>query len=216
MTVQLKDCSGNILQSITTNASGIYSFSNLAAGCYSIGVVLPSGFAYSPQDLGGNDNTDSDVNPGTGMTSNINLGAGQNLTNVDAGLVPQGGGDTCLGDRVWRDDNANGLQDAGEPGLDGIEIYLGTDNNGDGRIDRYFGNTITSGGGQYQFCGLDPTIPYSVEFVPPGTCGFTLPNVGNDDTIDSDPNISKGVAGPVTVPAGQINNTIDAGLVCHG
>lgn len=215
VTVQLKDCSGNVLQSTTTDGSGNYSFTNLAAGCYSIGVVLPGGFAYSPQDQGGNDNTDSDVNPGTGMTANINLGAGQNLTNVDAGLVPQGGGDTCLGDRVWRDDNANGLQDVGEPGLDGIEVYLGTDNNGDGRIDRYFGNTITSGGGQYQFCGLDPSIPYLLEFIPPGTCGFTLPNVGNDDTIDSDPNISKGIAGPVLVPAGQSNNTFDAGLVCH-
>ena len=142
VTVQLKDCSGNVLQTTTTDGNGNYSFNNLAAGCYSVAVLLPGGFAYSPQDVGGNDNTDSDINPGTGMTANINLGAGQNLTNVDAGLVPQGSGDTCLGDRVWRDDNANGIQDAGEPGLDGIEVYLGTDNNGDGRIDRYFGNML--------------------------------------------------------------------------
>ena len=215
VTVQLKDCSGNVLQTITTNSSGAYSFGNLSAGCYTVSVTLPGGFQFSPQDQGGNDETDSDVNPGTATTGNINLGAGQNITNVDAGLVPQGGGDTCIGDRTWRDNNANGLQDAGEPGLDGIEIYLGTDNNNDGRVDRYFGSTFSANGGQYQFCGLDPSITYVVEFIPPGTCGFTLPNVGTDDTIDSDANISKGAATGVVVVGGQSNNTIDAGFVCH-
>lgn len=215
VTVQLKDCSGNVLQSTTTNSNGNYSFGNLSAGCYTIGVPLPDGFAYSPQDQGGNDDTDSDVNPGAGMTSNINLGAGQNLTNVDAGLVPQGGGDTCIGDRTWRDTNANGIQDSNEPGLDGIEIYLGTDTNNDGAIDRYFGSTVSANGGQYQFCGLDPAITYSVEFVSPGTCGFTLPNVGNDDTIDSDPDLNKGIANGVVVVSGLSNNTIDAGFVCY-
>lgn len=216
VTVQLKDCSGNVLQTTTTNSNGNYSFGNLSAGCYTVTVLLPSGFAYSPQDQGGNDNTDSDVNPGTGTTGNINLGAGQNLTNVDAGLVPQGGGgNTCIGDRTWRDNNANGLQDAGEPNLDGIVIYLGTDTNNDGRIDRYFGNTVSANGGQYQFCGLDPAITYAVEFVPPGTCGITLPNVGNDDTIDSDPDLSKGIAHGIVVVNGVSNNTIDAGFVCH-
>ncbi len=215
VTVQLKDCSGNVLQTTTTNSNGNYSFGNLSAGCYSVTVLLPGGFAYSPQDQGGNDNTDSDVNPGNGTTGNINLGAGQNLTNVDAGLVPQGGGTACIGDRTWRDTNANGIQDPGEPNLDGIEIYLGTDSNNDGRIDRYFGNTISANGGQYQFCGLDPAITYAVEFVPPGFCGITLPNVGNDDTIDSDPDLNKGIANGIVVVSGVSNNTIDAGFVCH-
>ena len=215
VTVQLKDCSGNVLQTTTTNSNGNCSFGNLSAGCYSVTVLLPGGFAYSPQDQGGNDNTDSDVNPGNGTTGNINLGAGQNLTNVDAGLVPQGGGTACIGDRTWRDTNANGIQDPGEPNLDGIEIYLGTDSNNDGRIDRYFGNTISANGGQYQFCGLDPAITYAVEFVPPGFCGITLPNVGNDDTIDSDPDLNKGIANGIVVVSGVSNNTIDAGFVCH-
>jgi hypothetical protein len=215
VTVQLKDCSGNVLQSTTTNSSGSYSFGSLSAGCYTVTVLLPGGFAYSPQDQGGNDDADSDVNPGNGTTGNINLGAGQNLTNVDAGLVPQGGGTACIGDRTWRDNNANGIQDPGEPNLDGIQIYLGTDSNNDGRIDRYFGNTISANGGQYQFCGLDPAITYAVEFVPPGFCGITLPNVGNDDTIDSDPDLNKGIANGIVVVGGVSNNTIDAGFVCH-
>jgi len=214
VTVTLKDCSGNELQTTTTNGSGNYTFSGLAAGCYTVTVALPGGYTFSPQDQGGNDSTDSDVNVSTGTTASIVLSAGQNRDNVDAGLVPQStGGDLCLGDRVWNDANANGLQDPGEVGLSGIEIYLGVDTNGDSRIDRYVGNTTTNSSGIYQFCGLTPNTPYLIEFIPPGNCGFTLPNVGNDDTIDSDANLSKGIAGPVSVT--QIDTSYDAGLVCH-
>ncbi len=216
VTVQLKDCSGNVLQSTTTDGNGIYGFSGLAAGCYTIGIVLPDGFTFSPANVG-NDNTDSDINPGSATSDPINLGAGQNITNVDAGLVPQGGGgDTCIGDRTWRDNNLNGLQDPGEPGIDGVEIYLGVDANGDGRLDRYLGSTVSANGGQYEFCGLDPATIYALEFsAPPNFCGFTLPNVGNNDAIDSDPDISKGVALGIVVVGGQRNDTIDAGYACH-
>ncbi len=211
--VTLKDCSGNTLQTQSTNGSGLYSFTGLAAGCYTISVGLPGGFTFSPQDQGGNDNTDSDINPATATTASIVLNAGQNRDNVDAGLTPQGGGEICLGDRVWRDSNANGLQDPGEPDFAGVEIYLGVDTNSDGRIDGYRGNTTTNASGFYQFCGLDPNTPYLIEVVPPGFCGFTLPNVGSDDTIDSDANISKGLIGPIIV--NQIDNSYDAGIVCH-
>ena len=210
--VTLKDCSGNTVQTQSTNGSGLYSFTGLAAGCYTVSVDLPGGFTFSPQDQGGNDNTDSDINPATATTTSIVLNAGQNRDNVDAGLTPQGG-QVCLGDRVWRDSDFDGLQDVGEPNLSGIEVYLGVDTNLDGRIDGYRGSTTTNGSGIYQFCGLDPNTPYLIEIVPPPLCGFTLPNVGNDDTIDSDANISKGLIGPITV--NQINNTYDAGITCH-
>jgi serine-aspartate repeat-containing protein C/D/E len=216
VTVQLKDCSGNVLQNTTTNNSGLYRFNNLSTGCYTIGVILPNGFVYSLFKQGANNNLDSDIRVRTGMSDNINLNPGQNLDIVDAALfVEQGGGDLCIGDFVWRDNNINGLQDAGELGFDGLEIYLGVDTNGDGRIDRYVGNTVTANGGKCQFCGLDSTLTYTVEFISPGFCGFTLPNVGTNDTIDSDPDISKGLVQNVTVNPGQSNFTIDAGLVCH-
>lgn len=88
VTVQLKDCSGNLLGTRTTDVNGFYGFNNLAAGCYVVGVVLPSGFSYSPLDQGGNDSIDSDINPATGMTAPINLGPGQTLFTIDAGLIP--------------------------------------------------------------------------------------------------------------------------------
>ena len=52
----------------------------------------------------------------------------------------------AIGDRVWHDLNHNGLQDAGEPGLDGVVMTLthGADQT----------TTTTSGGGSYHFTGL--------------------------------------------------------------
>ncbi|RYF63920.1 MAG: DUF11 domain-containing protein, partial [Cytophagaceae bacterium] len=64
----------------------------------------------------------------------------------------------------------------------------------------------------YSFTGLTPGIPYSVSFATPaGFQASTSANVGNDDTIDSDP--IAGVTAPVTLTAGENNSTLDAGFV---
>ncbi|MFN8476646.1 MAG: SdrD B-like domain-containing protein [Kouleothrix sp.] len=43
----------------------------------------------------------------------VTLGPGTNDTSVDAGLLYN----ASLGDRVWLDQNGNGVQDSGEPGI---------------------------------------------------------------------------------------------------
>ena len=40
--------------------------------------------------------------------------------------------DNTVGDRVWLDENANGVQDVGEPGIPGITVKLALDLDGDG------------------------------------------------------------------------------------
>jgi hypothetical protein len=89
VTVQLKDCNNNTLQTQQTNSAGNYNFPNLQAGCYKVCVLLPNGFQFSPQNQGGNDATDSDMNPGDGCTANINLAPGQNDPTNDAGIYLQ-------------------------------------------------------------------------------------------------------------------------------
>lgn len=86
VTVQLKDCSGNLLRSVTTDGNGNYGFNNQPAGCYLVTVVLLNGFQFSPKDQGGNDSVDSDVNPANGTTDPINLAAGQQIFTVDIGI----------------------------------------------------------------------------------------------------------------------------------
>jgi hypothetical protein len=109
-----------------------------------------------------------------------------------------------LGDFVWEDQNQNGVQDSGEPGIPGVTVEL---LDSDGNL---LATTTTDANGQYQFSELTPG-GYSVRFVPPGGFVFTVPDVG-DDTIDSDANPGTGGTG-VSLAAGEINLTIDAGLV---
>lgn len=89
VTVKLRNGSGNVVATTTTNASGNYSFTSLAAGTYSVEFVLPGGYGFTLRDLntgGGTDSNDSDADAGTGRTANITLAAGQTNNTVDAGI----------------------------------------------------------------------------------------------------------------------------------
>ena len=69
-----------------------------------------------------------------------------------------------LGDFVWNDLNADGVQDAGEAGIDGVTVNLYAS---DGT---FIATTTTAGGGLYLFDNLTPG-DYYVEFIPPaGVC----------------------------------------------
>lgn len=83
---------------------------------------------------------------------------------------------------VWSDANANGLQDAGEPGLDGVFVLLENESG------LTFDISITANGGAYQFVNISAG-KYRVKFANPGGLWQSPQNVGNDDTVDSDPDI---------------------------
>ncbi len=80
-------CSGSAIITTTTDTNGNYSFTNLAPGTYSLKFITPSGYDFSPANQG-DDTTDSDADPTTGCTGQINLTAGENDTTWDAGLAP--------------------------------------------------------------------------------------------------------------------------------
>ncbi|MDB5205630.1 MAG: nitrous oxidase accessory protein [Flavisolibacter sp.] len=106
-----------------------------------------------------------------------------------------------IGDFVWKDVNANGKQDAGEPGIPNVTVKLLLPN----------ANTLTKttdANGGYLFTGL-VAGNYSVTFTTPTGFVPTIANQGTDDGLDSDP-VNGTVA--VTLAAGQINKTIDAGF----
>ncbi|MEG3438447.1 SdrD B-like domain-containing protein, partial [Pannus brasiliensis CCIBt3594] len=73
-----------------------------------------------------------------------------------------------LGDRVWLDTNANGIQDAGESGIAGVSVQLlGSD--GASAIS----TTTTGADGSYLFSNLTPGT-YYVRFIQPdGYAGFS-------------------------------------------
>ncbi len=207
-----------------TTSTGQYSFTGLRPGNYTVTeVTQPTGF------LDGRD-TPGTPFPGTGTPANaartprdvdrisavtIPLNAPQNGVanagvNFDFGeLLP-----ASLGDRVWLDANGNGLLDGGEAGIDGVSVTLsGTDDTGA----TVNATTATAGGGLYSFAGLRPGS-YVVTFGnTDGTTTYTRTvqtstAPGATTANDSNANPATGVSPAVTLVAGQVEPTIDAGL----
>ena len=202
VTVSLYDGSGNLLDSTSTNASGNYSFSNLPPGDYYVEVALPNGYVFTDQDASGNDATDSDVDTTSGQTIITNLVAGENDPTWDAGLVPA---IASLGDYVWEDLNGDGMQDAGEPGVFGVEVQLYDISN------TQIMTTTTDVNGRYNFIDLTPGT-YHVEFIPPAGYDFTQQDQGAD-TADSDADTTTGATIPTVLTPGENDVSWDAGLI---
>ncbi|WP_461137389.1 SdrD B-like domain-containing protein, partial [Spirosoma terrae] len=164
--------SGTLVATTTTNASGLYSFTGLTPGVpYSVSFTAPAGYSATLQNIG-NDLTDSDGNPVTGLTGVYSLTANEFNPTVDMGYYRP----ASLGDFVWVDVNQNGQQDAGEPGLPGVVVTLLDGTN------TPIASTTTNASGLYSFTGLTPGVPYSVSFTTPTNYTATLANVGNDLT----------------------------------
>jgi len=122
-------------------------------------------------------------------------------------LVTEVQGYAKLGDKVWRDFDPNGIQDPGEPGIDGISVKL-YDYNGGTPI--LVDSKITDASGNYLFTGLLPAT-YLVEFLTPGLT-ITTPNFGSDD-FDSDADPNTGKTGLYTLAAGAEELSVDCGVI---
>lgn len=206
VTVTLYDNSGNPIATTVTNASGNYYFTDLTPGTYSVGFSLPIGYVFSPQD-NGNDATDSDVNPSTGMTAQVTLTAGQNNLTIDAGMYAQPSNTASLGNFVWNDVNNNGVQDANEAGVPGVTVTL---YGSDGVTP--IANTTTDEFGFYVFNNLNAG-DYVVGFSNlPSGYSFSPQNAGGNDANDNDADPSNGKTAVINLSAGEIDMTVDAGI----
>ena len=78
---------GQPIVTTTTDANGIYTFTNLRPGVpYVVGFTAPSGMAWTVPNVTGND-VNSDAN-GSGMTAPVVLTSGETNLTLDAGLRP--------------------------------------------------------------------------------------------------------------------------------
>ncbi|NKC29403.1 SdrD B-like domain-containing protein [Falsiroseomonas selenitidurans] len=201
VTVNLLDGSGNLLDTTQTDGSGLYSFDGLAPGMYGVEVEPLAGFEFSPKDATPDDAKDSDA-LGNGIIEPVMLYSGDARTDLDAGLFER----VSIGDRVWRDLNANGVQDGGEPGARGVTVRL-LDAGG-----AVIATTVTALNGSYLFDDLLPGT-YSVQFTAPNGAVFTTKDAGGNDGRDSDADLVTGKTQQVTLTSGQENKTLDAGLL---
>ena len=114
---------------------------------------------------------------------------------------PSGG--AVISGFVWNDVNNNGIQDAGEPGIAGVSVSLGTQ------------ITATDVNGFYSFNYDGTACEISVQI--PNGAAPSPANVGTDDTVDSD-GVRDTVTGANSVvlitalPDGSILNDYDFGL----
>lgn len=123
----------------------------------------------------------------------------------DVAALP-GAGTVQIGDRVFHDADADGAQDPGEPGLNGVVLRLFKDAT---EVD----SVATGVGGDFLFDELLPNTAYQVRIdtVQTGLFGRTLSpaNQGTDDLLDSDATLS-GTTATISVTTG------DAGTATHG
>ena len=203
-------------------APGWYTFPGLAPGSYLVCFTPPPTFQVTGLHLGGSTAADSDANPATGCTQVVTLAANQNDPTLDAGLIATQL--AALGDYVWFDRNSDGIQnESPTDGANGVTVRLYLDD-GDGNPepgagDSLVATTVTADDvygrpGYYLFDGLIPGLRYFVQFVRPASAtAFTGQDAGGDDTVDSDARPADGATVEVTLAPGEVNRTIDAGLV---
>ena len=233
----------NTLRTDVTDVNGNYLFEDLAPGDYIV-VVDPTNFdnvgALADYiSSTGNDEVDNtapdpdvldDDNDDNGYDNGGNIGvisktvtlssqeepvaedgdANTNLT-VDFGFFKP----AAIGDYVWEDEDADGIQDFGESGINDITVILF-----DAATDVALATTTTMSNpefpteqGYYLFDNLTPGS-YYVQFLAPDGYTTTLPGTTSDDR-DSDANDTGNMGidmSPVyNLSPGDRNLTVDAG-----
>lgn len=206
VTVTLCDNAGNPVSTRITNANGFYLFTDVTPGTYSVRFSAPVGFSLSPNNGAVSVPSNSDANPSNGKTGTFVVNAGDEITYVDAGLYALPLNIGSLGNRVWYDQDHDGIQDVTESGVEGIQVTLFQQ---DGIT--VISQTATDAFGYYLFNSL-PQGYYKVGFVNI-PAGFELTtNTATDSVLNSDANPLTGLTPVISLGQGQNNMTYDAGI----
>jgi len=81
---------------------------------------------------------------------------------------------STVGDRVWEDVNGDGIQDEGEPGIEGISLELYND------TDQLIGNTTSGADGNYSF----DNVLFGCYYVKATGLNGYLPSIGANNFLD--------------------------------
>lgn len=220
VTVQVWNSAKNqLLGQTQTNSSGIYSLVVPQPGNYYIRALLPNANdIFSPKGQGVDMLKDSNVN-GDGFSDLITIASNViSISSIDIGVIvyrPPTATRTPtpinVGNFVWYDINANGIQDVGEPGIGNVIIQLWN-----AEKTNLIASTVSQHNGSYAIYAPAPGN-YRIRALPPAGAGFTLKDAGVDDLRDSDINpsgIHLGFSDVLTFASNLISITsIDIGLI---
>lgn len=136
------------LATATTDEHGSFRFDNLLQGDYQLRAALQDGYLFARmQDAQTRNSYILSQTDGSLLFGVIPLQMGQQFTTVDIGI----GGMGAIGDTAWLDENNNGMQDIGEPGLPNILIEMY-------QHDVLVASTTTDVYGHYNLTGLYPGV----------------------------------------------------------
>ncbi|NTV64036.1 MAG: DUF11 domain-containing protein, partial [Oscillochloris sp.] len=210
VTVELLDNGSNVLRTTTTDQNGRYGFSELSGGSYQVRFGnLPVGYSFTTSNTG-SDASDSDPDPTNGTTTLIALTDNQIDLTWDAGLVASV---ASIGDRVWADLNHDGLQDAAEPGVNGVTVTLYRSNGL--QIATTTTSTVAGADGSYSFTNLPPGNYYIVFSNLPSGYAVSPQNIGSDDTLDSDADSATRRTAITTLAPGENDSSWDLGIFAY-
>lgn len=130
VTLQLRNNLNVVIATTMTNASGFYLLTGVAPGTYAVQVdttTLPVGITgvdlIADPDRDGVpswDNTYPSLPPADQRDDSIIVNFGVSYRGADFGYEPQG----VVGDYIFRDLDADGVQDAGEIGISGVAVSI--------------------------------------------------------------------------------------------
>jgi hypothetical protein len=174
-------------------------------GTYYVEIPIPPyGLVQTIPNVGNDEFADSDLEDafGLGTTTSFSLISGEEKLDIGGGFYNM----ATMGDRVWLDQNYNGMQDPSEPGVPGVVVKAFTIDN------VLMGETTTDENGQFNVDYLRKNAHY-LEFNPPANYGFTIANYGGDE-IDSDVDNMNGFGTTANYPLEPgMHKDLDAGLI---
>jgi len=166
--------------STTTDSSGNYKFSNLAAGTYKVREILPSGWVQTV--------------PTSNFGNNATLTSGQNVTGKNFGTRQTTAATGKISGTVFHDFDRDGTRDSGDTGLSGWTVWIDTDN--DSVLDSSERRTTTDSSGNYSFGSL-AAGSYKIRVVRQSGWVQTTPtnNFGHTITLSSGQQVSGRLTG---------------------
>jgi hypothetical protein len=138
----------------------------------------------------------------------VSIADGQSRLGIDAGFVATAAtGSGVIGDYVWSDQNGDGIQNRGEPGVANAQVQLLNCSN------QTLATTTTDTKGAYRFQQL-AAGKYKIRFVLSSGYEFSPRKVASTSGgYDSNPDPSTGLTTCVSIADGQSRLGIDAGFV---
>ncbi len=154
VTLALRDASGNVLATTTTDANGDYQFADMPDGNYVVAVTDDQDVLNAYRLTSGLDELPVTVN----AAADAGDGAADGVVSGNDFGYARTPGTGAIGDSVWLDANADGVRGPAEAGLPGVTVRVYEDTDGDGLLnpanDTLIATTVTDPTGRYNFSGL--------------------------------------------------------------